>query len=250
MLAKDNFKRRWINPRQYKNTCYIVGGGPSLVDFPWELLTKNDFVVAINRSYEVLPQAKIIYFTDPDYWDNHKEGMRKHGGWMMRGGLHVAPWHDHCKTGVNPWGDDLSFRNKRLCAVVADSMKDGPDIYQWHLSEYAGFDEKWGYLRHGKNSAYAALNMMTMHFGFRKVYLLGLDMGWKEAGNKEAGTHWHDAKNHRIDPETIYPVMKHAYSTCMPWIHRNLIRVINVNPNNTLPMFEHQTIAEAFKIRK
>mgnify|MGYP000049866842 CR=1 FL=1 len=46
--------------------CYIVGGGPSLIDFDWTLLD-DKFTIALNNAHLVLPEADIIYCTDPPW---------------------------------------------------------------------------------------------------------------------------------------------------------------------------------------
>ena len=55
------------------NTIYIVGGGPSLTDFNWDLLSDKS-IIAVNRAYEKVPNAKWIYFSDLRFWQwNHKQ---------------------------------------------------------------------------------------------------------------------------------------------------------------------------------
>jgi len=239
MYAKTKLKKNIVNAKRYNETCYIIGGGPSLTDFDWSLIdTDKKFVIAINRSYEVLPRAKIIYFTDPDFWERHKVAMRKHGGLMLRGGLHVDVWYNsELRQQIQPMN-----RSNPQYATLCDDSINGHDMYEFHLTGYESFDERWGYLRHGKNSAYAAMNLAIAHFKFKKVYLLGLDMGWKDGV-----THWHDG-HERIDPENIYKVMRNAYASSVPMVRKYKADVVNVNTHNTLPMFKFMDL-ETFKER-
>ena len=75
-----------IKAEEFNRECFIVGGGPSLIGFDWSNLD-GKFSIAINRAYEVLPNAQIIYFTDDDYYHRHKGAMLKHSGKKFRGRL-------------------------------------------------------------------------------------------------------------------------------------------------------------------
>ena len=63
---------------------FMVAGGPSLKGFHWNRLANKD-VFAINRSYEVLPNAKYIYFADWDFFERHKAPLLEHSGQIITG---------------------------------------------------------------------------------------------------------------------------------------------------------------------
>ena len=104
-LAKKQQQQKRVKPRQpprpltvshplpipedikaddFNKECYIIGGGPSLIGFDWSKLD-GKFVIAINRAYEVLPNAQIVYFTDDDYYQRHRSEMLAHSGKKFRG---------------------------------------------------------------------------------------------------------------------------------------------------------------------
>jgi hypothetical protein len=52
-------------------TAFIVGGGPSLRDVDLSVL-KGQRVIAINSSYEAIPFADFLIFSDYRWWDHHQ----------------------------------------------------------------------------------------------------------------------------------------------------------------------------------
>lgn len=204
-----------VDPSKYNYVCYIVAGGPSLKGFDWSLLTPDKFVVAINRSYEVLPNAQVLYFTDSDYWGRHKDAMMKHNGQLIRGAINV----------------------KR------DKMPD--EVIQYRLTGKDGLETQKDCLKHGSNSTYAALNLVTVHFGFKKVYLLGVDMKWGEKG-KKGTSHWHDGHK-RVDPESGYKKMMHSFKTIAKPLKEMGVKVFNANPDSALNVFPKVPLEQAVK---
>lgn len=197
---------------QFDSTCYIIGGGPSLKNFDWSRLD-GKFVVGINRAYEVLPEAQIIYLTDKEFWDVHKEGLLAHKGQLMRGML-------------DPTAEKLP-----------------PEVIKWHLTGHHGLEMLPGKLKHGINSTYAALNMMTVHMKFKRVYLLGVDMKWGNLGKKDT-SHWHNGHK-RVDAESIFKSMKRSYDTIAGPLKELGYEVYNANPDSGLNAFPKVTIDEA-----
>lgn len=199
---------------KYNYTCYIAGGGPSLKGFDWSILD-DKFVIAINRSYEVLPYAQILYFTDQDYWDAHKEKMRAHSGTLVRGVLKLG--------------------------------KSDKDITEYYLSGAQGLETTPGSLKHGSNSPYAATNL-AVQLGFKKIYLLGIDMKWGKKGDKST-SHWHSGHK-RIDGESVFKKMIANWQTMKQPLKELGVEIINVNtPEQTdLKVFPIKSFEEVFKV--
>lgn len=213
--AKNIDPKPWL--QQYNETAYVVGGGPSLMGFNWKLLI-DKFVVGINRAYEVLPDAQVIYFTDDDWWNTHKVQLCKHKGIRIKGSLSPT------KIG----NSDL--------------------LYQFHLTGPSGLDMTPGCLKHGSNSTYAVINMLTQ-WGFKTVYLLGIDMKWKQVdkggnkGNKK--THWHSG-HRRIDGESLYKRLNSNFVNLAPTLKSHNVEVINVNNDSNLTAFPKKKYEEVF----
>ena len=102
-----------------------------------------------------------------------------------------------------------------------------PRILYYHLSGPNGYETTPGKLKHGSNSTYAALNMVAAHYGFKKVYILGLDMKWGQSGDKST-SHWHDG-HRRVDPESTYTRMIRAFETIAQPLKDAGVEVYNVN---------------------
>jgi len=180
---------------------FMIGGGPSLKDFDWNRLAGKD-CFAINRSYEVLPNAKYIYFADWDFFDRHKKGLLAHSGKIITGYA------------------------KRLCKKRIEH----PDVVEYTLTGADGLDTKSPGICHGRNGGYAAINV-AYHLGYTRIYLLGYDMG-----RVEGESHWHNG-HPRIDPESIYTTMMKHYDNLKQPLIDNKIEVFNLNPESNLKAF-------------
>jgi len=208
-----------IDLEHYKHTCYIVGGGPSLNDFSWAKLN-GKFVIAINTTHIILPNANIIYCTDPPWIEPNKETLTKH----------KAP----------VWQGVLKLNSPKKLACVDK---------QWCLTGADGLETKPGCLRHGSNSMYAATNLAAVHLGFKKIYLLGADMKWGIVSNPKT-SHWHSKLHPHIrnDGEAVYVKMRNNFKTIKQPLIDMGVEVINVNtPEGTaLEHFPIQSFDEVF----
>lgn len=209
-----------IDLEKYDHTCYIVGGGPSLKDFDWTILD-DKFTIALNMAHTMLPKADVIYCTDPPWISPNEKTLSEHKAPVWQGVL------------------NLNKPPKLECVDL-----------QWHLTGPQGFETKEGCMKHGSNSAYAATNMAAAHLGFKKIYLLGIDMKWGAKGKKDT-SHWHsETKPHaRIDSEAIYFKMKEGFKVAKPFLKELGVEVISVStgPEGTdLDVFPIKTFDEVF----
>jgi len=191
-----------FDPADYDYACYIVGSGTSMKNFDWSLLDDpKKFIVAINNNYTKLPSAQILYCTDEPWVKEHAEDIENFNGVIYQGVLNLTNPPKH---------------------PVVDK--------RWHLTGFDGYETKEGCLKHGSNSAYAALNMCAAHLGFKKIHLVGIDMKWGQKGNRKT-SHWHsDVRPHkRIDHEAVYDKMMSAYKTIRQPLLDAGVEVINVN---------------------
>jgi len=181
--------------------CVLVGGGPSLRSFDWSLLD-NHFVIAINKAYQVLPNAQMIYFTDNDYMQREWDAMFKHGGMMVRGA-------------INP-----------------QSEPQNPRLMYYRLITQLGFVTQPGCLAHGNNSGYAALNLAGGHLGFKKIALLGFDLKWDGKNS-----HWHGGHD-RTDTDDSMKRWAVHYDYLAAPLEAIGCKVWNVNPDSGIKCFE------------
>lgn len=193
--------------------CFIIGGGSSLRGFDWSLLD-GKFVVAVNRAYEVLPNANIVYFTDNIFWRDHKSGLLNHKGRLMKG-----------------MGGSL----------VNPSIKE-PRVEEFKITGVTGLEMAPGCTRSGKNSVYAVMNICAVHLGFKAIYLLGVDMGWGKAQDR-ATSHFHDGYKNM---SSNYLQMKEAFETIKQPLEELGVRVVNLNPHSKLEVFEKRSWEQEF----
>lgn len=152
-------------------TVYIIGGGPSLINFDWNNL-KGKRVIAVNRAFQVLPDADVLYWTDSRFYKWYKSEID-----MFNGVKYT------CRT------SNLYNNNVR---IVYPSSK--------------VFDLRSKFISNANNSGYAAINL-AYKLGAKKVYLLGYDMNIP--GNK---THWHDGYDVKHNKNVYSNMMKHFIS--------------------------------------
>lgn len=210
-----------IENKYEDDACYIVGGGPSLIGFDWTLLD-DKFTIALNMTHIMLPKADVIYCTDPPWIAPNAATLT----------AHAAP----------VWQGVLRLNNPPKLPCVDK---------QWHLVARDGLTTKTGCMSHGSNSTYAAVNLAAVHLGFKKIYLLGIDLKWGTKGKKET-SHWHsDTKPHaRIDSEGIYTTMKTNFKSIKQPLRSLGVEVINVNTKEgtDLDVFPIKSKEEVFDL--
>jgi hypothetical protein len=128
-------------------------------------------------------------------------------------------------------------------ALQPEKEEKHPRVTLYHLTGAQGLETKPGCLRHGSNSTYAATNLAAVHLGFKRIYLLGVDMKWGEKNNK-ATSHWHDGHK-RIDAESTYKNMMKHWATITDPLKEIGVEVWNANPNSALDCFPKCTIERA-----
>ena len=186
---------------------YIVGGGPSLRGFDWDRL-RDRHVIAVNRAYEVLSKADVVYFTDPRFWERHQTNLLDHVG--------------------------------RLVTGASKKRVDHPRVENWRLTGLCGLDRTPGCLRHGNNSGHAALNL-AYHLGAKRIYLLGFDMAYGDGVS-----HWHGGHPH-LHRERVFDKMLPFFEDIAAELEAEGIRVWNANPASRLRAFPFCTFQDALE---
>jgi hypothetical protein len=196
--------------------CFIIGGGPSLKDFDFELL-RGEKCIAINRAVESVPWAEIMFSIDVRLFNWYRKNRRL----MPQKALSAFD----------------SFQGKKVWAI--DPFPAYADPLGWQGIFVIKFIGKHGFSRHlsngiycGGNSGYGALNLAAM-LGANPICLLGFDMqnepggqanfhsGYPASSSDPVVRHW------RENFEMIAPEYVHAG-----------IDVINLNLNSRLRCFQ------------
>lgn len=187
----------------------IVAGGPSLKGFDFGRLSHST-VVAINRAHENLPGASMLWWSDMLFWVNHKDAIAAHG----------AP----VKATVD-WD------------YPADMLPPGVSVYR--VTGRAGYDPAPGCIRHGNNSAYAAIHA-TAQRGARKIVIFGLDMRYGPDGE----SHYHGGHGKVHEERTLTEDMLPFFETLAGPLAKLGLTIINASPNSAVTCWPRCSIEE------
>lgn len=196
---------------------YIVGGGPSLKGFDFERL-RNKEVVAINKSYEVCPFAKLLWWTDDRFGRIHYEALTSH----------PAPWKAAGRT-----------------KVVRFEYPKNAQFHFYRFTGLQGFEDKpWG-LRHGNNGGYASLHL-AVKLGAKNVILLGYDMKHEANGQ----THWHgghvDERGTKIPhrEKSMITNMVPYFGSLKEELDKRGVQVVNACPDSNITIWPKISLDE------
>ncbi len=184
-------------------SVFLVGGGPSLKGFDWERLRGKN-IIAINRAFEVLPWAQVLYWTDPEFYLTQKNEIDEFAG--------------------------LKVCSKELKQKTTDIHI---------LKGYNGkqLDMREGHICHGNNSGFGALNL-AVKLGAKKVMLLGFD---GHAQQKQ--THWHNGYNKQLN-KTVYRRLDKLFKGAVSQLVELNVEVVNLNSESSIRCFPFSTLVQ------
>jgi hypothetical protein len=184
-----------------REACYIVGGGPSLTHYDFNLL-ETRHVIAINNAMFKLSN-KIGYFSDRDWFYKHEERIKARPGRLIRGGLP---------------GEELNL----------------PFCEEWTFTKERGLVLEPRSLAHGNNSGCAAINL-AVQLGYKDIRLLGFDCA---VVNGQTNFH---SEHDRTTPHSAYAqVFVPAFEALVAPLEALAVTVVNLTPNSALKVFPLQ----------
>lgn len=149
-LNKPNRKSKekfWDIPELWKGeTVFVVGGGPSLLDFDFERL-KSQRIVGVNLAFTKIPFMQFCFFADNRFWGWHELELRKFQ-------------HHIISTAKN-----LKVDHPHFHLISRDH-----DHSKWFSTEKGTVI--------GRDSGCQAVNF-TYHLGAQRIILLGFDLDFK-----------------------------------------------------------------------
>lgn len=203
-------------PRIFEgHPCLIVGGGPSLIGFDFRQIAGLN-VIAINRAYEALPDAPVLWWTDWQFLFAHEAALK----------AHAAPYK--CST-------EFDIPEARLPAWA----------YRFRFTGLTGFDPDPGCLRHGNNGGYTAMHLAA-HLGASFLVLLGFDMrhGPKTKEHPKGQSHFHGGHGLMHEEKSLTEVMLPYFKTLKPALDELSIGVINASPESALRVWPRCSISD------
>jgi len=198
MLGGSDQDRCWTVPKMWPdNTCYILGGGPSLKLIDVNRL-RHSRVIAINNAYELGNWIDVLFFGDQRWFAGYRDLL---GGF---GGLKVTRYEGHARE---PGVLSVAYKSDRY-GICTD-----PASVCWNL-----------------NSGACAINL-AVHFGVKKIVLLGFDM--RRVGTER---NWHSKHANERSDGTY-----ESYLTVFPDIRHDLdalgVECVNATPGSALTAF-------------
>lgn len=195
--------------------CFIVGGGPSLRNFDWDLL-KGKRTIGVNRAYEMFDPT-VIFSMDTRFllWiKQEKYGPEATRRFAMSTAYRVWLCTYNCR-----------LPEEILILKVWKTYGQGKRAFPATMREGIG---------HGHNSGYGALNLAAC-LGANPIYLLGFDMKY-EAEHGQMQSHWHKGHPVAHQPDTVLKFIQY-----FPYVEREAkkmgLRIINLNPESGLDCF-------------
>lgn len=200
---------RELFQKTFQKDVFIVAGGPSLREFDFSRL-RNKVTIAINSSYERLPEATALYWADDPWAAENYDSLL----------AHPCKLRFHARFSVsddvmnNKLGTGLSTLLRRTGVYGIDPCKDNV---------------------RGNNSGAHALNLIA-NMRPSRIILLGYDM------RATKHLHWHDYA--KVPP--YHGMYKDEFVPCIESmaepIAKSGIKVINCSMESALMCFEKDTI--------
>ena len=211
LIKKSSIKQKDVEPIFEGQELFIIGGGPSLTNIDLDRFLSDKNVLGINDGY-LYDCCDFCYFGDTVWWHHHK--------------------------------DELFKRN---IPVYTTSKVDEPKIN--HLgTKPNGLSECKSLLGWNHNSGMAGINL-GIHFGAKRIFLLGYDMGF----GKEGESNWHP-NIRRVNSNSYKVMLRNEKRINIDWKQKfNHVDIINVEmPGYTsnLKIFPKINFNEIFEVDK
>lgn len=220
LFASEEFTNRYLwdvlpDDSWKGKPCFIIGGGPSLCDFNWDLL-KGKRTIGVNRAFEKF-EPTIIFSMDLRFlnWINKD----RYGSQVTKQFRESKAYKVWLATKI------ISLSQEIFVIPVKGS-------YQKGFTEFT--HSMTGGLGHGNNSGYAALNLAAV-LGASPIYLLGFDMKHEGFG-MERKTHWHNGHPSFQEASTVAKFIPYFTMMARRASERG-IKVINLSPDSALECF-------------
>ncbi len=208
----------WTVPREWPGeTCFILGGGPSLRGFNAEML-RGHRVIVINNSYLLAPWADVLLYCDRSWWLAHRRRWKDPKGNEQPGALELFTGKYRVSIATSEDG------TRRMRSAGVSGLETRPDA-----------------LRHGSNSGYLAIGL-AYHFGVSRIVLLGYDM---HVDGKQ--THWHAGHpNHtpEVQAKSLRELFLPHFRTLAEPLKRAGVEVLNATPGSALTCWPHKPLSE------
>lgn len=192
------------------SNVYIIGGGPSLCAFDWELLAGRRVIGVNSAVYLGARICPVLFFSDPEFLDEFEPAVNAYSGKMV--------------------------------TSTEKTIRDFPWLYRFkrspeglHTGDRLGFNF---------TSGAGAINL-ALTMGARRVLLLGCDC--KPIGEVH---HWHPKFIHNApDPYPQFLIGYANVARHLPRVFPGR-EVINLNPDSAIPDFPKRPWQEFLNVKE
>jgi hypothetical protein len=185
-----------------------LGGGPSLHSEDVDACRGKATVIAVNDAWRLAPWADALIASDAAWWSHYR-------GVPGFTGLKVC-----VQPGADRWPGVMVLRNTGHAGIETDPTG----------------------LRTGRNTGAAAINL-AVHFGARRILLLGYDMEAKD----ERHSHWFGAHPQGLRGGSPYALFREMFATMVGPLRAAGVEVINCSRQTALTCFPRRTLAEVLR---
>lgn len=189
-------------------TVVCVASGPSLTAADVEYCRGKATMIVVNDSWRLAPWADALMASDGAWW-RHYNGVPDFRG--------------------------LKFSLEHSAGIY-------PDVCVLKNTGDSGIEPERTGLRTGRNSGAAAINL-AIHFGARRILLLGYDMG----AVSEARSHWFGSHPRGLRGDSPYSLFRQKIAEMTQPLRAAGVTVINCSRATALTCFPRQTIEEALQ---
>lgn len=189
----------------------LLGGGPSLRGFDYELL-RGEVVIGANRAFQS-PNVGMMASMDSRFWR-----------WAVGGQLPGATredWRDYAGFKVFA----LTEQDKRWEDTIIVPLET-EDLWPPRLDQFG----------HAENSGFTCLQV-AWAMGAKEIYMLGFDM--KGENGKQA---WHHEGYPKVEDESRYALFRRDFEKAAPHLKADGVHV-TVFGDSTLKCFERRGMA-------
>ena len=199
-------KMLWTPPKIWEDkTAFVIGGGPSLIGFDWDLISKHR-IVGVNDAYLLGPFIDYNIFGDNVWFKHHRDDMP----------------HATC-----------------IHVGAIEKPLDGYPFVNWMVRVQRRHSESPGHIGWYGNTGLSGICLAVL-LGATRICLLGFDMKLDEDTGE---ANWHDnplnGPNANVYPRFIEAGKALAESLR---IARPDVTVLNCNPDSALDAFERVTL--------
>lgn len=188
--------------------CYVVGGGPSLRGFDWNLLRDKPNIIVINLAFRKVPWSPIQFTEDARF-------MRRFGK-ELSGFSGLKIWH----IGIGTHVDDIQEAIKNDSELL--TLYETKEGKYWSTSFLDG-------LSSSSNAAVGAINVADL-LGADPIYLMGIDC--KAEGHDMGNFHSGEPNSYPREWAVGQMQAQNFKSDFEHWVepkmrHRKIINLVN-----------------------